>query len=185
MVLCQQALPLRLSLCLRGAHQASLPSQVKKIVEEPVLKSLDAVVTGVIEVRLLRASRPGPWPCPDLTAEQWSVCPPHRCEPSEEGLTWISPGFRPGLDLTPCGPCPRCLLGRYSSWCTPLMGAGTAGLACERVAYARPPPILSLCRTVAHSSSHSQEVSLPRTLATLGQSAFAFLGGISEGGSRR
>lgn len=141
MVSCQQALPLRLPLCLWGAHQASLPSQVKKIVEEPVLKSLDAVVTGVIEVRPLRASRPGPWPCPDLTAEQWSACPPHRCEPSTEGLTWVSPRFRPGLDLTPCGPCPRCLLGRYSSWCTPLMGAGTAGLACEHVACARPPPL--------------------------------------------
>ena len=62
-----QALPLHLPLCLPGAHQASFLSQVKKIVEEPVLKSLDAVVTGVIEVRALRASCPGPLavPCPD------------------------------------------------------------------------------------------------------------------------
>lgn len=62
-----QALPFHLPRWLPGAHQASFSSQVKKIVEEPVLKSLDAVVTGVIEVRPLRASCPGPLavPCPD------------------------------------------------------------------------------------------------------------------------
>lgn len=40
--------------------------------------------------------------------------------------------FRPGLDCS-CGPWPRCLLGRRPHWGTPLTGAGTAGLACERV----------------------------------------------------
>lgn len=40
-----------LPLCVPGAHEVSFPLQVKKIVEEPVLKSLDAVVASVMEVR--------------------------------------------------------------------------------------------------------------------------------------
>lgn len=79
-----------------GAHQASFPLQVKKIVEEPVLKSLDAVVTGVIEVRVLRASCPGPLAVPVLTAERWSVCLPRGCGTGSGGLTvgWeLSPAW--------------------------------------------------------------------------------------------
>lgn len=61
---------------------------MKKIVEEPVLKSLDAVVTGVIEVRPSEGLLPrSPGSALSWTAEQWPVCLLQRCETGSDGLT--------------------------------------------------------------------------------------------------
>lgn len=100
-----------------GAHQASFPLQVKKIVEEPVLKSLDAVVTGVIEVRVLRASCPGPLAVPVLTAERWSVCLPRGCGTGSGGLT-VGWELSSGLGSTA-----RVVLGPGACWAAAHTGA--------------------------------------------------------------
>lgn len=149
---------------LPGAHQASFSSQVKRSWRS-LSSSLWTQWSQVSSASSEGLSAQVPWQCPVLTAEQWPVCLPHRCETGSDGLTvGVGAEFQPGLDCSVWSLAPGATPGHAPHGCS-AAGLPLVGVRCVP----RPPPSLACAGPTAHSCRRGQEVSLPRTLAALGQ----------------